>query len=208
VFHKILLSKESPAAADPVRQNGEIAGGTKTAQRLNLAPADGDDSSSCGSLPVLLIIPHGMFRQGRIAFQLLLADRIRRAVCTQGHMSETRETLAVQRTFLAHERTLMAWIRTSASLISFGFSVYKFFAYLVEVEGRFPIKQRFGPRHFAIAMMGIGVIALVLAVIQEHRAVKLLEIQTNVTYSSLSEKIAWIVALLGVLLLTLALFRR
>jgi len=123
-------------------------------------------------------------------------------------MSEIRETLAVQRTFLAHERTLMAWVRTSASLISFGFSVYKFFAYLVEAEGRFPIKQRFGPRHFAIAMMGIGVLALVAAVIQQHRAVKLLEIQTNVKYSSLSEKIAGIVALLGVLLLTLALFRK
>src|SRR4030095_4895232 len=49
---------------------------------------------------------------------------------------DSSQSLAVQRTFLAHERTLMAWVRTSASLISFGFTIYKFFAYLVETEGR------------------------------------------------------------------------
>ena len=38
--------------------------------------------------------------------------------------SSTR--LAVDRTRLAHERTLMAWVRTATSLISFGFTIYKF----------------------------------------------------------------------------------
>jgi putative membrane protein len=102
----------------------------------------------------------------------------------------------------------MDWVRTSASLITFGFSVYKFFDYLVEAEGRITIQQRFGPRQFAKAMMGIGVLGLVLAVVQQHRAMKLLQIQNNVVYSSLSETIAAIVALFGLLLLTLALVRR
>jgi putative membrane protein len=35
--------------------------------------------------------------------------------------------LAFERTMLAYERTLMAWIRTAISLISFGFTIYKFF---------------------------------------------------------------------------------
>lgn len=35
--------------------------------------------------------------------------------------------LAIKRTRLAYERNMMAWIRTAASLISFGFTVYKFF---------------------------------------------------------------------------------
>jgi putative membrane protein len=35
--------------------------------------------------------------------------------------------LAFERTVLAYERTLMAWIRTAISLISFGFTIYKFF---------------------------------------------------------------------------------
>ncbi len=37
--------------------------------------------------------------------------------------------LAVDRTRLAHERTLMAWVRTATSLISFGFTIYKFFQF-------------------------------------------------------------------------------
>jgi uncharacterized membrane protein YidH (DUF202 family) len=35
--------------------------------------------------------------------------------------------LAAERTRLAYERTLMAWVRTGTSLITFGFTIYKFF---------------------------------------------------------------------------------
>jgi inner membrane protein YidH len=42
--------------------------------------------------------------------------------------------LSLRRTFMAQERTLMAWIRTSVCLISFGFSIYKFFDYLAKAE--------------------------------------------------------------------------
>ena len=48
---------------------------------------------------------------------------------------DTSTKLAVERTRLAHERTLMAWVRTATSLISFGFTVYKFFDYLRESQG-------------------------------------------------------------------------
>jgi uncharacterized membrane protein YidH (DUF202 family) len=40
--------------------------------------------------------------------------------------------LALERTRLAHERTLMAWVRTATSLISFGFTIYKAFEYLLQ----------------------------------------------------------------------------
>ena len=46
--------------------------------------------------------------------------------------SDLSTDLALRRTFMAYERTLMAWIRTATSLISFGFTIYKFFEYLVE----------------------------------------------------------------------------
>jgi inner membrane protein YidH len=46
---------------------------------------------------------------------------------------DTGMKLAVERTRLAHERTTMAWGRTAASLISFGFTIYKFFD--IEQEG-------------------------------------------------------------------------
>src|SRR5678815_4129797 len=81
--------------------------------------------------------------------------------------STTSTDLAVDRTRLAHERTLMAWVRTSASLISFGFTIYKFFQYMRD-QGQ-PVEDRtFGPRQFALFLIAIGLIALVLATIQ-HR---------------------------------------
>jgi putative membrane protein len=121
---------------------------------------------------------------------------------------DNSQSLALQRTLLAHERTLMAWIRTSTSLISFGFSVYKFFAYLAELEQEVLEKRRiFGPREFAIMMISIGVVALVLAVVQERQALKLLEAQTNVRYSSLAIKIAAVIASVGLFMLSLVLLR-
>ena len=64
--------------------------------------------------------------------------------------------LAVERTRLAHERTLMAWVRTATSLISFGFTIYKFFEYLRESQGP-PTGSAKGPRQFAVVMIGIGI---------------------------------------------------
>jgi putative membrane protein len=121
---------------------------------------------------------------------------------------DNSQSLAVERTFLAHERTLMAWVRTSTSLISFGFTIYKFFAFLVQTEHRTFVRKGIGPREFALAMISMGVIALLLAVVQERRAFRLLEAQNNAKYSSLAEKIAGAVVSLGLLLLILVLFRQ
>jgi putative membrane protein len=120
---------------------------------------------------------------------------------------DSSQSLAVQRTFLAHERTLMAWVRTSASLISFGFTIYKFFAYLVETEGRILPQTGLRPRQFAIAMIGIGVLALAVAVVQERKALKVLQEQNKVDYSSLAEKVAAILALVGLSLFIAVLLR-
>src|SRR5215468_11048614 len=76
--------------------------------------------------------------------------------------------LAVDRTRLAHERTLMAWIRTAVSLISFGFTIYKFFQYLRESNPERLAHSVIGPHLFALVMIAIGLIALTLACLQ-HR---------------------------------------
>jgi len=74
-------------------------------------------------------------------------------------------SLALSRTMLAHDRTLMAWVRTSTSLISFGFTIYKFFQYLREDRPPQDVERLLGPRGVALVMIGIGVGALVLATI-------------------------------------------
>jgi uncharacterized membrane protein YidH (DUF202 family) len=45
------------------------------------------------------------------------------------HVASTNlsDDLSIKRTRLSYDRTLMAWIRTATSLISFGFTIYKFF---------------------------------------------------------------------------------
>ena len=72
--------------------------------------------------------------------------------------------LAMDRTCLAHERTMMAWIRTSASMISFGFGIYKLLDYF---QGEDSIRQGFvTPRRFAIFLIGTGLFVLACATVQ------------------------------------------
>ena len=118
----------------------------------------------------------------------------------------TSDDLALRRTFLAHDRTLMAWIRTSVSLISFGFTIYKFFQYLAETE-KAHIHTLFGPRQFALTMIGIGVLGLAFASIDHMRAMKDLEKEHGATYRSLTGKLAGILCVMGLGLMAVVLFR-
>lgn len=92
--------------------------------------------------------------------------------------------LAVDRTRLAHERTMMAWVRTSASLISFGFTIHKFFQYLKGQGGGH--EQLFGPREFGLLMIGIGLIVLLVATLQNRHDLRVLRrnFPSTVPYSS------------------------
>jgi len=118
------------------------------------------------------------------------------------------DDLALRRTFLAHERTLMAWIRTSTSLISFGFTIYKFFEYLVQTNlvDR-PPHRFFGPRSFALCMISVGVTALATAAIDYQRSLKILEREHGVKYRSLAGKLTGLMFFLGLGLLIVVLFR-
>jgi putative membrane protein len=116
--------------------------------------------------------------------------------------------LAVDRTRLAYERTLMAWIRTATSLISFGFTVYKFFQYLRESEGA-PPGGPIGPREFGGLMIAIGITALVLATIDHRHSMRSLreEYGAIIVPRSLSTIVAALIGTLGVILLASVLFR-
>jgi putative membrane protein len=105
--------------------------------------------------------------------------------------------LAVDRTRLAHERTLMAWVRTATSLISFGFTIYKFFQYLN--EGRpAPQGQIFGPRGFALMMIVIGLTALTFATVDHRRSMRQLRAEYGSVPLSLATVVAALIAILGV----------
>jgi putative membrane protein len=121
--------------------------------------------------------------------------------------SSTSTKLAVERTRLAHERTLMAWVRTATSLISFGFTVYKFFQYLRESQGA-PTTGAIGPREFGGLMIGIGITSLILATIGHRRSMRALRADYGALIPySLSTVVAGLIGALGVVLLVAVLFR-
>src|SRR5262249_44507939 len=101
-------------------------------------------------------------------------------------MAADSDRLALRRTFLAHERTLMAWIRTSVSLISFGFTIYKFFQYLVETKIGTTTHALLSPRRFALCMIGVGVLTLAVATIDYRRTLKTFERENGEKYHSLT----------------------
>ena len=76
-------------------------------------------------------------------------------------LAARRTGMAFQRTRLAEDRTLMAVIRTSLSLIGFGFTIFQFFQRLREQD---VITRDAAPRHFGIALVGLGIVMLVLGI--------------------------------------------
>lgn len=74
------------------------------------------------------------------------------------------------RTVLALQRTLMASVRTSVSLIGFGFTVAQFFE---KLRAKVPEEMRVGPdvsRDLGLVLIGAGVISLVLFTWRYHLA--------------------------------------
>jgi putative membrane protein len=69
-------------------------------------------------------------------------------------------------TRLALERTLLAWVRTAAALIGFGFTIFHFYEVLNTVEGVRPPFHPGASRMLGISLVGIGTLALALALVQ------------------------------------------
>lgn len=114
--------------------------------------------------------------------------------------------LATDRTRLAHDRTLMAWVRTSTSLISFGFTIYKFFQYMQEKQAT-PRESVLGPRQYGTMMISIGIVALVFATYQHRRDMRALRTQHPEVPYSLATVLAGLISLLGVVSLIAVVFR-
>jgi putative membrane protein len=112
--------------------------------------------------------------------------------------------LAVERTRLANERTLMAWIRTSTSLIAFGFTIFKFFQYLATQEHRHTIVS---PWVVGMAMILVGLTGLALAWVQHRQQMKALKAEVGTLPYSISGIMAGLIAVLGVIALVVVMLR-
>jgi putative membrane protein len=78
------------------------------------------------------------------------------------------------RTRLAVERTFMAWMRTSVSLIGFGFTIVQFFQRLNSMDGVAPALRPQAPRQLGLMLIGCGVLGLLVSTWQYRRIVQYL----------------------------------
>lgn len=114
--------------------------------------------------------------------------------------------LAFERTVMAENRTLMAWIRTSISLISFGFTIYKFFNELAAKSD--PVQRIFTPRKFGMVMIGFGLLALLLGLMEYHYNIKKFRKNYADIQFSKATLLAIIIFIFGLVLFLGVLFRQ
>ena len=136
---------------------------------------------------------------------------------TESTSAELSETIALpmdastkfsfERTLLSHERTQMAWVRTATSLITFGFTIYKFFQFEVGESVRPRTHQIIGPREYAMFMIAIGLVALLIATIQNHQYRQNLRKQHFKIPISLSSVVGGLITILGLLSMLATIFR-
>jgi putative membrane protein len=113
-------------------------------------------------------------------------------------LAERRTELGLDRTVMAADRTLMAWVRTALSMISFGFTIYKF---LQSVRTQELAARPWGPRNLGLVLISMGVISLLLATLQYTGHLRRLGYPTREVLRSLSFWVAGAVGLFGLLTL-------
>ena len=111
------------------------------------------------------------------------------------------DRLAVARTVLAADRTLLAWVRTSMSLITFGFTLYKVLDAIQKAGGATLLRAQ-TPRNIGIFMILVGIVPLALSMFQYKQGVKRLGGKKNI-YVNPSMVAAGAILLLGLMLLAM-----
>jgi len=116
------------------------------------------------------------------------------------HPDETT-SLAIERTALAAENTLMGWIRTTLSMIGFGFTIGKISQALDEVKGVFRM-HTFSVRGISDFLVILGTVSLLVACWQYRHRVRGLRKLGLPRETSLTLGVALLIVVLGAFALT------
>ena len=109
------------------------------------------------------------------------------------------DILAIDRTRMAAERNLMAWVRTSLSMIAFGFTLYKFLQ-AMQAQSTVPVLRPQAPRNVGLVLVGIGTFAIIVACVQHWKYVRKLRPDQPYKPWDLAFIVAILIGLLGVLI--------
>jgi putative membrane protein len=103
---------------------------------------------------------------------------------------------------------MMAWVRTGTSLISFGFTIYKFFQLETQREALHLTHPLIGPNEFATIMIVIGIAALFLGTLEHWQSLQQLRAEGANVPRSTAMIVASLVSILGVIALLAIIFRQ
>jgi putative membrane protein len=117
--------------------------------------------------------------------------------------------MAVERTIMAADRSMMAWVRTGLSLISFGFTIYKFIGIQqqqLSAEGK-EVLISSSPRVFGLLMIGLGILSLVFGSIENVTTIKSYKKYYRFDRINYSLIISAIITVIGIVLFTGIVFK-
>jgi putative membrane protein len=113
--------------------------------------------------------------------------------------TESVPNLQLMNTLMAADRTLMAWTRTSLSLLSFGFTIYKILQGFQDVEGKFVVRTDV-PRNAGLFLTGMGTLAMVMGTVEYCQTLRTLHQTQIFERPRASLVMALIMSLMGLLL--------
>ena len=128
---------------------------------------------------------------------------------TSDELAKERTDLAYDRTILASDRTLMAWIRTATSLISFGFTIYKFFQDIFSGDKEIVTNRLLSSREVGMILIGFGFLGLLFGLLQYRKELnKMNTAQDKKREFSFTPVLAMLMLIFSLILFLAALFRQ
>jgi putative membrane protein len=117
---------------------------------------------------------------------------------SSNELAELRTDLATSRNLMAADRTLMAWVRTSLSLDSFGFTIYKLLKAFQQAGGE--LRQEHTPRNIGLFLTGLGTVAMLMGTVEYWETLKELHEKKDFRLTRPSLIMALIMSVMGVFL--------
>lgn len=123
------------------------------------------------------------------------------AAKTANELAGERTDLAVERTVMAAGRTLMGWVRTALSMISFGFTIYKFLDAATH-GAQVGLLKANGPRRLGLFLIALGVISVLLGSIEYYKTIQRLNAMSATPHRAVNFSliVGLLIGLLGLFL--------
>jgi putative membrane protein len=107
------------------------------------------------------------------------------------------------RTRMSVERTLLSWVRTATALIGFGFTIFQFFDRFNDMQGVAPARNPGAPIYIALALVGVGTFALVVALLEYRGMVHYLWSKEFKEIAGVRDRPGWTPAMMVATILSL-----